>query len=111
MLKKTDGELNWAWPAHQIYNRVRAFNPWPGTYTQLNGQTFRIWKACPIEVSGSTLPPGTLTYDAEGGAVVACGEGFLQLEEVQLENRKRTPAVDFLHGLRLARNQTLLLGS
>jgi methionyl-tRNA formyltransferase len=42
---------------------------------------------------------------------VACGEGFLQLEEVQLENRKRTPAVDFLHGLRLARNQTLLLGS
>ena len=109
MLKKADGLLDWSQSAVSLHNRIRAFNPWPGTYTVLQGQTFRIWKAQPAEASGE-LPSGTLLHHSSGAAVVACGTGFLRLEEVQLENRKRTSALDFLHGIRLGRSQTLLLG-
>ncbi|MSO23866.1 MAG: methionyl-tRNA formyltransferase [Acidobacteria bacterium] len=109
MLKKSDGLLDWSQSAISLHNRIRAFNPWPGTYTQLQGQTLRIWKAQPAEVSGE-LPSGTLLHHGSGAAVVACGTGFLRLKEVQLENRRRTPALDFLHGIRLGRSQTLILG-
>jgi methionyl-tRNA formyltransferase len=109
MLKKSDGLLGWNQAARSLHNRIRAFNPWPGTYTLLKGQTLRIWKAQPTDLSGE-LPPGTLLHHASGTAVVACGAGGLRLEEVQLENRRRTSALDFLHGIRLGRSQTLLLG-
>jgi len=109
MLKKSDGLLDWSQSAVSLHNRIRALNPWPGTYTQLQGQTFRIWKAQPAEVS-SELPPGTLLHHGSGAAVVACGTGSLRLEEVQLENRRRTTALDFLHGIRLGRSQTMILG-
>jgi len=110
MLKKSDGLLDWSQSAVSLYNRIRAFNPWPGTYTQLQSQTLRVWRAQPAEVLGDSLPPGTLLHHSSGVAVVACGTGFLQLEEVQLENRKRTSALDFLHGLRLEKAHSLLLG-
>ena len=109
MLKKSDGLLDWGQPAVSIHNRIRAFNPWPGTYTHLQGQTLRIWKAQPADASAE-LPPGTLLHHTSGAAMVACGTGFLQLAEVQMENRKRTTAPDFLHGIRLGRTETLLLG-
>lgn len=110
MLKKSDGLLDWSQPAASLHNHVRGFNPWPGTYTALHGQTLRIWKAQPVERSGESLPPGSLLHHSTGTAVVACGSGFLRLDEVQLENRKRTSALDFLHGIRLGRAQTVLLG-
>ena len=110
MLKKFDGLLDWSQSAVPLHNRIRAFNPWPGTYTLLQGQILRIWKARPAEVSGESLPPGSLLHHSSGAAMVACGTGFLRLEEVQLENRKRTSALDFLHGIRLGRTQTILLG-
>lgn len=111
ILKKSDGLLNWESSSNQLYNRIRAFNPWPGTFTTLAGQTLRIWRATPVDFFGQSPPPGTLSHDHSMGAVVACGAGFLQLLEVQLENRKKTNASDFLHGIRLARNQTILLGT
>jgi methionyl-tRNA formyltransferase len=110
MLRKSDGLLDWNQSAVSLHNRIRAFNPWPGTYTQLQAQTLRIWKAQPVDISGESQPPGTLLHHSSGAVVVACGTGFLRLEEVQLENRKRTSALDFLHGIRLGRTQTLLLG-
>ena len=111
MLKKSDGLLDWSQPAASLHNRIRAFNPWPGTYTQLHGQTLRIWKAQPADVSGDSLPPGTLLHHGSGAAMVACGTEFLKLEEVQMENRKRTSALDFLHGIRLGKAHSILLGT
>ena len=110
MLKKSDGLLDWSLPAASLHNRIRAFNPWPGTYTQLQAQRLRVWKAQPAEAVGDLLPPGTLLHHSSGAAMVACGTGFLILEEVQLENRKRTLALDFLHGIRLEKTQSILLG-
>ena len=110
MLRKSDGLLDWSQSAVSLHNRIRAFNPWPGTYTELQAQTLRVWRAQPAEVLGDSLPPGTLLHHSSGAAMVACGTGFLKLEEVQLENRKRTSALDFLHGLRLEKTHSILLG-
>jgi methionyl-tRNA formyltransferase len=110
MLKKADGELNWDQPATEIYNRVRAFNPWPGTYTYLNGAVLKIWKAFPIEMSISHHVTGVLTHAGASGAIVTCRIGSLRLEEVQLENHRRIFATDFLHGIRLSQHQSMVLG-
>ena len=110
MLKKSDGLLDWNQSAVSLHNRIRAFNPWPGSYTRLQCHTLRIWKAQPVDISGELRLPGTLLHHSSGVALVACGTGFLRLLEVQLEDRKRTSALDFLHGIRLGRSQTLLLG-
>jgi methionyl-tRNA formyltransferase len=110
MLKKSDGLLDWSQSALSLHNRIRAFNPWPGTYTQLQAQTLRVWRAQPADVLGDSLPPGTLLHHGSGAAMVACGIGFLKLDEVQMENRKRTSALDFLHGIRLGKTQFILLG-
>jgi methionyl-tRNA formyltransferase len=110
VLRKVDGELNWAQTATEIYNRVRAFNPWPGTYTYLEGATLRIWRAIPIETSISHEVLGMLTHTVSGAAVVTCRLGSLQLKEVQFENRKRILAHDLLHGIRLPKDQSIILG-
>jgi methionyl-tRNA formyltransferase len=110
MLRKVDGELNWSQTATEIYDRVRGFNPWPGTYTYLKGAALRIWKAIPIETSICHKVPGLLTHAGSSGAIVTCRLGSLQLQEVQLENRKKIFAQDFLHGIRLPQGQAIVLG-
>jgi methionyl-tRNA formyltransferase len=110
ILKKTDGELDWSKTATQVYNTVRAFNPWPGTYTYLEGTMLRIWKAVPVETWVSHEFPGRLVHAGSSGALVTCRLGSLELQEVQLENHKRMSALDFVNGIRLSHDQSLPLG-
>lgn len=110
-LKKEDGLIRWEQStAHEVYNRIRAFNPWPGTFTLINGQVLRIWSAVPQEVPVDAHSPGTLVQVSSEGPVVVCARGFLRLVEVQLENRRRMSATEMLHGLRITKNQPVSLG-
>jgi methionyl-tRNA formyltransferase len=101
-LKKEDGLIDWSQSAAQIYNRIRALQPWPGTYTWFRG------KNC--QVSGRPALPELTRVDAAPGAIqadksgvrVSCGRGSLTLEFVQLEGRKRVTAQEFANGARLA---------
>jgi methionyl-tRNA formyltransferase len=111
ILKKEDGLIDWRQSAHAIHNLVRGLQPWPGAYTAFRGQTLNIWK------SGAGLPacalPPRETSDLPGGIrsikplLIACGAGFLELHEVQLEGRKRISAADFANGQRLSENEAL----
>ena len=94
-LKKTDGRLDWREPAEALAVRIRAMSPWPGAYTHLNGQTFKIHAAKTDLASGS---PGEILASEPGVLRVACGTGSLILESLQLEGRKRLPAAEFLRG-------------
>ena len=101
LLKKEDGLVDWRLSARQIYNRVRGFEPWPGTFTTFRGKSCHIWGRPALE-SGSALgAPGTLR--PEGGQLVAvCGGGTaLVLEFVQTEGRRRITAREFANGARL----------
>ena len=110
MLKKSDGEIDWSWSSRQIFNRVRAFDPWPGTFTYRSGSLLRILKARPATPSVQRQAAGSLCRWDSGRALVACGEGWLELLQVQPENRKPLAASDFLNGLRLQTGQSIPLG-
>jgi methionyl-tRNA formyltransferase len=96
ILKKEDGRVDWSRPATTIYNRLRAFTPWPGAYTSFRDQSLRIHVArpCPTETKGQ---PGIL-LTGKRTLMVMCGSGALELIEVQLEGKKRMGVDAFLNG-------------
>ncbi len=99
LLKKEDGHINWSSRAQVIYNRIRAFQPWPGAFTTFRRKQCHIWGK-PASVAHSEAPGAVLTLD--GGIFIACGEGTsLQLEFAQLEGRKRVSAREFSSGAHL----------
>lgn len=96
MLRRDDGEINWARPARLIERMTRAYDPWPGAYTHLHGQRLRIWKASPRS-GAKDLLPGTLVAEPDALLVVT-GQDLLLLEEVQLEGKRRLSADEFKRG-------------
>jgi methionyl-tRNA formyltransferase len=98
-VKKEDGRVDWNLPAAVIWNRLRAFTPWPGIFTFLNTgtgpQLLKIWKAEVIQQDG---PPGNLLSADRTGLVVACGAGALRILELQRESGRRLTAEQFLAG-------------
>ncbi len=103
ILKKENGRIDWARTAQQIYNRMRGFTPWPGTFTSFRGQTCHLWghpeKTATLETNTT---PGEIILSTKEIHVV-CGERtFLRLESVQLEGRKRISAQEFANGTHLA---------
>jgi methionyl-tRNA formyltransferase len=106
MLKKEDGRMNWALTATQIYNRMRAFAPWPGAFTTLRGQTWHIWgRPAPEASAALTETPGTIVASSSAIYVV-CGQGTaLQIEGAQVEGRNRVSAIDFVNGIHLVQSE------
>jgi methionyl-tRNA formyltransferase len=102
LLKKDDGVIDWTRPAAQISRQVRAFNPWPGSYTRLAGEKLNIWRALPLDNDGRSTP-GQVVAVTNGPRdipiAVSTGDGLLGLVEVQREGRKRVPAADFARGV------------
>ncbi len=104
ILKREDGKIDWHHPAREILNRVRGFDPWPGAYGFLRGQRFQVWCA---SVGDAQLPPGALRV-INKNLYAGCGSGeTLELQEVQLEGKKRMPAAAFLNGITLAESEAL----
>lgn len=99
-LRREDGWLDWSRPAVELERLVRAYDPWPGTFTRLaNGAALKVHRASVTPVSGATAAPGAvLAADAKAGLIVQCGDGWLRLEEVQAEGGRRLPAAEFLRG-------------
>jgi methionyl-tRNA formyltransferase len=98
-IKKEDGRIDWNSPAQKIWNRLRAFTPWPGAFTFLQTETkpqlLKIWKAEPLEKSGGA---GEVIAADKSGIVVGCGAGALRILELQREGGKRLGAEQFLIG-------------
>ncbi|MCZ7653541.1 MAG: methionyl-tRNA formyltransferase [Rhodocyclaceae bacterium] len=103
-LEKAEAALDWRRPAVELDRAVRAFNPFPGAFGQVDGQVIKVWRA--ERVSGQGVPGIVLAAGADG-IVVACGEGALCLTELQKSGGKRLAAADFLHGFPLKPGQRL----
>jgi methionyl-tRNA formyltransferase len=100
-ITKEDGRLNWAQPARALWNRVRAFVPWPGAYTTMPGgmktRTVKIWQTSVLEQDGGTS--GLVLQADKNGITVACAAGSaLRIHELQLEGGRRLTAAEFLAG-------------
>ena len=103
MLSKELGRLDFNRPAQELHCLIRGVSPWPGAYTFLDGKMLKVHSAALTEGKGK---PGELLDSKK--LVVACGEGALELTEVQLAGAKRMPGPVFLMGRQLAKG--ILLG-
>jgi methionyl-tRNA formyltransferase len=104
MLKKEDGLIDWSKDPRSIKNLVRGMTPWPGTYTYLDGKMLKVYRVKAAEGKGM---PGTVIGTGRPGLEVACNDGSVVIEELQLEGKKRLPAGDFLAGYKIAPGATL----
>lgn len=95
-LTKADGHLNFQEPAERLYNKVRALNPWPGTFCYFDDKLLKIFEAAVVDMA-SQKPVGSVIENKEG-LIVVCGQKSLCLLEVQLEGKKKMSALEFLKG-------------
>jgi methionyl-tRNA formyltransferase len=100
MLKKEDGELDFNRPAVELERQVRAMIPWPGTYTQWQGQLLKVHRAHAILASQApAASPATRLIHA-GLPAIYTASGLLVLDEVQPAGKKPMPGKVFLQGAR-----------
>lgn len=103
LLKKEDGLIDWNMSARDIAARIRAFKPWPGTWTLWSGANLNILeaRAWPEEAEDSQTEPGRVLHiDKSRGIMVKTAEGLLALEVLQLKGKKPLPFRDFINGAR-----------
>jgi methionyl-tRNA formyltransferase len=93
IISKDDGRIDWQDSAEEIFNRFRAFQPWPGIYTQWQGKTLKI-----LDCSPHAQPPNLPQGQAQN-ELIGCGQNTaLELRIVQLEGKTPVAIKDFLNG-------------
>lgn len=96
-LTKDEGHIDWSENAETIERLVRAFNPWPGTYTDLDQQRIRIHAASTLG-DDSQKPAGTVLRRERQGIDVACGSGTLRITRLQLPGSRAQSVSDLING-------------
>jgi len=99
-ISKKDGAIDWQMSVSEICRMIRAFYPWPGSYTLWQGRTLKIIGAVPLHKDGITAP-GRVVSLPLGSPValgVETGNGILGLVDIQLEGKKIMKADEFLRG-------------
>ena len=97
-LNREAGRLNWNESVEAIERKIRAYNPWPGAFTEFSGRNLKIFAASIVDLRGK--PGEILRKDRE--LVVATSDRALLLTDVQLEGKRRMSAAEFLRGRTLS---------
>ena len=117
-LRKPDAKIDWARSAQQIHRQIRAFKPWPGSYTEwqrpkgpLRLLLDQVRVAAPDTPAGTAADnntsPGTVLAADSSGIVVACGQGAIRVISLQVAGKNVLTAADFLRGYPLAAGERL----
>ncbi|MEE9165945.1 MAG: methionyl-tRNA formyltransferase [Candidatus Neomarinimicrobiota bacterium] len=97
--------INWDRPAREVRNQIRALSPVPGAYTVLRGRRLKLFRSI---ISGMTTSScGEIVLVKQDRFVVSCSKDSLEIQEVQLEGKRRMPARDFLLGSFLSEGERL----
>jgi methionyl-tRNA formyltransferase len=99
-ISKDEALIDWHEDAARIARKVRAYNPYPGALTALNGERLKIWRA--RVASQGNAAPGTVCDSASSELIIACGQGAIEVQELQRAGGKRISAASFLAGTALA---------
>ena len=97
-LNRESGRINWNEPAEAIEKKIRAYDPWPGSFTEFDSRKLKIFAASIVDLRGK--PGEILRKDNE--LVIAATDGALSLIEVQFEGKRRMSVADLLRGLKSA---------
>ncbi len=108
-LTREDGVIDWKQPADVIERMIRAFHPWPGTVTGLDGaeegtqRRLKIFPPCRVLAEkGETMAPGNIQAVDDDAWRVTTGQGFLEISQIQLEGKRRMSVREFEKGRRLS---------
>ncbi|HEX8281252.1 MAG TPA: methionyl-tRNA formyltransferase [Chthoniobacterales bacterium] len=99
-LEREHGQIDWHEAAAVIERKIRAFDPWPGTFTivrDASGQDRKMKIFPPVSVAGEALEPGEIRL-AERDLLIGTGTASLRVGDVQLEGNKRMAAGNFVRG-------------
>ncbi|ROP48513.1 methionyl-tRNA formyltransferase [Enterobacter sp. BIGb0383] len=98
-LSKEEARIDWTLSASQLERCIRAFNPWPMSWLEIDGQPVKVWQASVIH-SPVSAEPGTIIDVSKQGIQVATSEGILNLESLQPAGKKAMSAQDLLNSRR-----------
>lgn len=100
-ITKREAEIDWSQTAVEIWRRVRAFSPWPGSYTTWQGKQLKVIEAVPVSPNMAAAPGLVVSLTGQETELgVGTGDGILGIVRAQLEGKKAMSAADFLHGHR-----------
>ena len=100
-VEKTDGRIDWQQPAVTIWRQVRAYQPWPGSYSQWQSKTLKIIEAVPLPAAGNVAHGQVVDLcQKEAAFGIGTGAGILGVIKVQLEGKKVVSSAEFLRGQR-----------
>jgi methionyl-tRNA formyltransferase len=100
-ITKEEGEIDWSQPAVEIWRRIRAFQPWPGSYTTWKGKQLKINEA-EVNDKGNLGSCGAVIAlpEYKHGVGIVTGQGILRVMQIQYEGKKAMDAAGFIHGQR-----------
>ena len=105
-VEKHEALIDWAQPADAIVRRIRAFDPFPGANSPLDGETIKLWAAHAVPSPMASAAPGTILAVSDAGvAVAAAGDSVVAVTELQRPGGKRLAVADFLRGFDLKPGQ------
>lgn len=103
-LAKEDGRIDWGRSASELERFIRAMDPWPSAFTRHHGRLLKIWNTVPVTLAPGVAAgsPGAVAEIRRGdGFLVATGDGWLLIREVQPEDRRRMTADEYVRGTRM----------
>jgi methionyl-tRNA formyltransferase len=92
-----DCEIDWQQPIAQIHNLIRGLAPFPGALTKVDGKIVKLFSTS-ILAENPKEPVGSFVTDGKTYVRFACSDGYIQLNDIQWEGKKRMPIADFLRG-------------
>jgi len=103
IMKKEDGAIDWNRTAVEICNRVRGFQPFPTSFTKYGDKKLTVWKSQELQTSDFQSQTVGEILEAKGDKLfVCCGnQTVLQIDELQLEGKRRMTTRDFLNGVKI----------
>lgn len=100
-ITKEEGEIGWSQPAVEIWRRIRAYQPWPGSYTTWKGKQLKINEAEVIYKEASETYGSVVALpEYKHGVGIVTGQGILRILKIQYEGKKAMDAAGFIHGQR-----------
>ena len=97
MLSKADGHVDFSQSPEEIERRIRAFDPWPGSYAEMNGKTYKLWKAVALDQK-TDAAAGTVVAAGKDGLDISAGGRILKVTQIQAPGKKRMDTGDYLRG-------------
>jgi methionyl-tRNA formyltransferase len=102
MIKKEDGEIDWRLSTQELWRRVRAFDPWPGSFARWRDKRLKLVKVLPLYGKKSDEPGKVVALPPPAPVTVGVetGDGVLGLVKLQLEGKRELSAEEFVRGQR-----------